>query len=135
LSALVRDGPKALIAKTGLDGHWRGVAVVAVALRNAGFEVVTGGMLTADEVATTALQEDIDLIGLNVGGRIEVVFRIAETLRDQGLGDIPLFAGGSISPAASARLAGIGIQSFPAGSSLESIVDAARALTAHRPRT
>ena len=121
--------PKVLIAKTGLDGHWRGVAVVAVALRNAGFEVITGGMLSPDEVIATALQEDVDLIGLNVGGRVEVVLRIIEMLRNEGLADTPIIAGGSINPAGRERLAAVGVRAFPAGSSLDSIVGAARELT------
>ena len=59
--------PRVLIAKTSLDGHWRGVNVVARALRDAGFEVVLGGEMRASGIAVVAAQEDIDLIGLTAG--------------------------------------------------------------------
>ena len=53
-----------LMAKTGLDGHWRGPTIVARALRDAGFEVIMVGMVTADEVVRAAIDEDVDLVGL-----------------------------------------------------------------------
>jgi methylmalonyl-CoA mutase C-terminal domain/subunit len=122
------DSPRVLLAKTGLDGHWRGISVVARALRNAGFEVILIGMARADEVVTASVQEDVDLIGLNVGGRIEVVERIVEAVR-QFLPDTPVFAGGTIPPSSVRRLSDLGVRSFPPGSSLESIVEAAMELT------
>jgi methylmalonyl-CoA mutase C-terminal domain/subunit len=120
---------RVLIAKTGLDGHWRGVSAVANALRDAGFEVVLGGMLNADQIVRLAVQEDVDLVGLNVGGRIEVVERIVAALREAAP-DIPVFAGGTLPPPALRRLAELGIQGFPPGSSLADIAAAARELTA-----
>jgi methylmalonyl-CoA mutase C-terminal domain/subunit len=117
------------VAKTGLDGHWRGVSIVARALRDAGFEVILVGMARADEIVAMAVQEDVDLIGLNVGGRIEVVERIIDTLRDV-LPNTPIFAGGTIPPTSVTRLAALGVRSFPPGSSLHSIVDTAAELTA-----
>lgn len=118
-----------LIAKTSLDGHWRGVMVVARAFRDAGFEVVLGGELRASDIAQMAADEDVDLIGLNVGGRIEVVHRIIDTLRDAGLGDIPVLAGGTIPPQAIEGLTSRGVSVHPPGSSLAEIVDAANRLT------
>lgn len=117
-----------LIAKTSLDGHWRGVMVVARAFRDAGFDVVLGGMLRASDIAQMAADEDVDLIGLNVGGRIEVVHRILDTLEDADLGDIPVLAGGTIPPQAVAALTSRGVSVHPPGSSLTEIVDAARHL-------
>lgn len=121
--------PRILIAKTSLDGHWRGVSVVARALRDAGFEVVLGGEMSASEITVAAEQEDIDLIGLNVGGRVEVAERIIATLSDAGLADVPIFAGGTLPSSGIERLAKLGVQCFPPGSSLREIVSAAAELT------
>jgi methylmalonyl-CoA mutase, C-terminal domain len=117
-----------LLAKTGLDGHWRGVSAVAMALRDAGFEVLLLGMARAEEIAAAAVQEDVDLVGLNVGGRIEVVERIVAAIR-QADPDMPIFAGGTLPPAALRRLEELGIPGFPPGSALPSIIESARTLT------
>jgi methylmalonyl-CoA mutase C-terminal domain/subunit len=122
-------GSRILLAKTGLDGHWRGISAVAIALRDAGFEVLLLGMARAEEIAAAAIQEDVDLVGLNVGGRIEVVERIVAAIR-QADPDMPIFAGGTLSPAAVRRLGELGIPGFPPGSSLPSIVGSARELIA-----
>jgi methylmalonyl-CoA mutase C-terminal domain/subunit len=126
-----RGGPPArvLVAKTSLDGHWRGVNVVARALRDGGFEVILAGMVTATAIARIAADEDVDLIGLNVGGRVEVVERILDTLEESGI-DVPVIAGGTIPHYAAERLAARGVACFPPGSSLEDIVAHARKLTA-----
>jgi B12 binding domain len=55
-----------LLAKTALDGHWRGISVVARALRDGGFQVILGGMSTGTEIVRAAIDEDVDLVGLNV---------------------------------------------------------------------
>ena len=120
---------RVLIAKTSLDGHWRGVNVVARGLRDAGFEVILGGEMLASDIAATAEQEDIDLIGLNVGGRVEVAERIIATLSDAGLGDIPVFAGGTLPSSGIERLAQLSVQCFPPGSSMKEIVSTAVKLT------
>lgn len=117
-----------LIAKTSLDGHWRGVMVVARALRDAGFDVVLGGMLRAGDIARMAGDEDVQLIGLNVGGRIEVVHRILDTLEEAGLADVPVLVGGTIPPQAIDDLASRGVSVHPPGSPLTEIVDAANRL-------
>jgi methylmalonyl-CoA mutase, C-terminal domain len=117
-----------LLAKTGLDGHWRGISAVAMALRDAGFEVLLLGMARAEEIAVAAVQEDVDLVGLNVGGRIEVVERIVAAIR-QADPDMPIFAGGTLPPAALRRLEELGIPGFPPGSALPSIIESARTLT------
>jgi methylmalonyl-CoA mutase C-terminal domain/subunit len=124
--------PRVLIAKTGLDGHWRGVSVVSRALRDAGFEVILLGMARADQIVAVATQEGVDLVGLNIGGRIEVVERIVEGLRAASL-DVPVFAGGTIPPPSAKRLEELGVRTFPPGSSLSSIVDAAYELTGTEP--
>lgn len=121
-------GPRILLAKTSLDGHWRGINVVARALRDAGFEVILAGMMNADTIARVAADEDVDLIGLHVGGRVEVVERILDTLKQAEV-DQPVFAGGTIPHYAAERLEARGVECYPPGSTLEEIVGAARRLT------
>jgi methylmalonyl-CoA mutase C-terminal domain/subunit len=120
---------RVLLAKTSFDGHWRGVMVVARALRDAGFEVVFLGQATGEEIAAAAEQESVDLVGLNVGGRIEVAERVVEALRRDHAA-LPILAGGTIPPWAAKRLAERGVEVFPPGSALSEIVAAARRLTA-----
>jgi methylmalonyl-CoA mutase C-terminal domain/subunit len=117
------------MAKTSLDGHWRGINVVSRALRDGGFEVILAGMITADAIARVAVDEDIDLIGLHVGGRVEVVERILDTLAAAEV-TVPVIAGGTIPHYAVERLEQRGVSCFPPGSELEAIVVRARELTA-----
>ena len=119
---------RVLLAKTALDGHWRGLSAVARGLRDAGFEVILGGMARADEIVAIAQQEDVDLVGLNVGGRIEVVERIVTALRAVEP-NLPVFAGGTLSPSSVRRLQDSGIECFPPGSSIADIVATAGRLT------
>jgi methylmalonyl-CoA mutase C-terminal domain/subunit len=122
---------RVLLAKTSLDGHWRGVAAVGGALRKAGLEVVMIGMARPEEIVTAAVEEDVDLIGLNVGGRVEIVIRIVETLRSAGV-HVPLIAGGTISPHACRSLEARGIPVFPPGSMLSDIVETASNLATEK---
>ena len=90
---------RVLVAKPGLDGHDRGVKVVARALRDAGMEVIyTGLHQTPQQVAETALQEDVDVVGLSVlsGAHMTLVPRIKELLKDNGMDDCLLMVGGII---------------------------------------
>ena len=96
-----------LLAKTSLDGHWRGLSVVARALRDGGFHVIMGGMLTGQEIVRAAVDEDVDLVGLNVGGHVEVVVRVIGELR-AARPDLPIFAGGVLPPSSCRRLSEIG---------------------------
>lgn len=116
-----------VLAKTALDGHWRGLNTVARALREAGHEVVLVGMARADEIAAATVDEDADLVGLNVGGRVEVVERILDAL-DEAVPDVPVFAGGTVAPWAARRLGTRGVEVFPPGSSLADITAAAARL-------
>jgi methylmalonyl-CoA mutase C-terminal domain/subunit len=120
--------PRVLLAKTSLDGHWRGLVLVARALRDAGFEIVMAGQATAEQIAATAEEEDVDLVGLNVGGRIEVVERVLAALRETCPG-VPVLVGGTIPPGAVRRLEDQVVRVFPPGSSVDDIVGAARAAT------
>jgi methylmalonyl-CoA mutase C-terminal domain/subunit len=131
-SATPAAGPaptlRILLAKTALDGHWRGLSVVARALRDGGFHVILGGMITGPEIVRAAVDEDVDLVGLNVGGHVQVAERIIGEVR-AARPDLPVFAGGIIAPWAAKRLHAIGVEVFPPGSSLDDIVAAARRLT------
>jgi methylmalonyl-CoA mutase, C-terminal domain len=90
---------KVLIAKPGLDGHDRGAKVLARGLRDEGFEVVyTGLRQTPEMVATAALQEDVDVVGLSIlsGAHMTLLPRITRLLRERGLEDVLVTAGGII---------------------------------------
>jgi methylmalonyl-CoA mutase C-terminal domain/subunit len=89
-----------LVAKPGLDGHDRGAKVVAAALRDAGMEVIyTGLHQTPEMIATAAVQEDVDVVGLSIlsGAHMTLFPRVRELLSDQGRDDI-LVTGGGIIP-------------------------------------
>ena len=91
--------PRILIAKPGLDGHDRGAKVVARALRDAGCEVIYSGLhQTPEQIVETALQEDVDGIGLSVlsGAHMTLFPRVVELLRERDAGDIAVFGGGII---------------------------------------
>jgi methylmalonyl-CoA mutase, C-terminal domain len=124
------DSPprRVLLVKTALDGHWRGLSVVARALRDAGFHVIMGGMITGPEIVRAAIDEDVDLVGLNVGGHSAVVERIIGELR-AARPELPIFAGGVLPPSTCRRLAELNVETYPPGSSLEQIVAAAGRLT------
>jgi len=90
---------KVLIAKPGLDGHDRGAKVLARGLRDEGFEVVyTGLRQTPEMIATAALQEDADVVGLSIlsGAHLTLLPRITALLRAKGLDDVLVVAGGII---------------------------------------
>ena len=107
--------------------------MVAQALRDAGFEVVFAGMASVEEIVRAAVEEDVDLVGLNVGGRVEVAERIVDAFRAAG-SDVPLMAGGTLAPEACRRLGERGVPAFPPGSSLAAIIETARSLTQGRGR-
>jgi methylmalonyl-CoA mutase C-terminal domain/subunit len=90
---------RVLVAKPGLDGHDRGAKVVAAALRDAGMEVIyTGLHQTPEMIATAAVQEDVDVVGLSIlsGAHMTLFPRVRALLDEQGRGDILLTGGGII---------------------------------------
>jgi methylmalonyl-CoA mutase C-terminal domain/subunit len=97
---LMTDRPlKVLIAKPGLDGHDRGAKVLARGLRDEGFEVVyTGLRQTPEMIVTAALQEDVDVVGLSIlsGAHMTLVPRICALMRERGMDDVLVAAGGII---------------------------------------
>ena len=91
---------RVLVAKPGLDGHDRGAKVVAAALRDAGMEVIyTGLHQTPEMIATAAIQEDVDVVGLSIlsGAHMTLIPRVQQLVREQGRDDI-LITGGGILP-------------------------------------
>jgi methylmalonyl-CoA mutase C-terminal domain/subunit len=117
---------RVLIAKPGLDSHDRGAKVVARALRDAGMEVIyTGLRQTPEQIAETALQEDVDVIGLSIlSGAHRTLFpRIMELLRQKDLTDIMVFAGGIIPKEDAPQLKKLGIKEiFGPGTPTETII-------------
>jgi methylmalonyl-CoA mutase C-terminal domain/subunit len=116
---------RVVVAKPGLDGHDRGVKVIARALRDAGFEVIyTGLFQTPEQVAETALQEDADAVGLSVlsGAHMTLFPRVMDELRERGLDDVVVFGGGIIPDADIATLQQRGVAAvFTPGASMDAI--------------
>jgi len=126
--APMSDRPiKVLIAKPGLDGHDRGAKVLARGLRDEGFEVVyTGLRQTPEMVVTAALQEDVDVVGLSIlsGAHMTLLPRICDLLRERGLGDVLVTAGGIIPDDDVPRLREIGVAAvFGPGTTIGEVAD------------
>ncbi len=115
-----------LIAKPGLDGHDRGAKVIARALRDAGMEVIyTGLRQTPEQIVAAAVQEDVDAIGVSIlsGAHMTLFPRILELMREQGIGDIPLFGGGIIPDEDIPRLKAAGVDEiFTPGATMDAII-------------
>ncbi len=118
---------RVLIAKPGLDGHDRGAKVVALALRDAGMEVIyTGLHRTVEEIVAAAVQEDVDAIGLSIlsGAHLPLSEKLLAQLRAAGL-DVPVFVGGNIPLSDHEKLRALGIAGvFATGSELSEIASA-----------
>jgi len=110
---------RVLVAKPGLDGHDRGAKVVALALRDAGFEVIYSGLhQSLESIVSTALQEGVDVIGLSImsGVHLPICQKLVELCRQRGLEDVLLVVGGVIPKADVPRLKALGVQGvFPGG--------------------
>lgn len=123
---------RVLIGKVGLDGHDRGVKLVARALRDAGMEVIyTGLHQTPEEVVTTAIQEDVQAIGLSMlsGAHNTLFRRVLELLKEQDAQDIIVFGGGIIPEDDRAALEAAGVRAlFGPGTPMPDIVDFVKAL-------
>ncbi len=116
-----------VMAKVGLDGHDRGVKVVARALRDAGFEVIyTGLRQTPEMVVDAAIQEDAQVIGLSLhsGAHMTLIPAVVDELKRKGADDIMVFGGGIIPEEDIVELKRLGVaEIFPPGSGLQQIVD------------
>ena len=119
---------KVLLAKIGLDGHDRGIKVIARAMRDAGMEVVYMGMrVTPDQIARTALQEDVDVVGISIlsGAHMRLIPRLTKALQEMEISDdILLMVGGTIPEDDVEPLHELGVQGvFPVGSFTTSMTE------------
>ncbi|HOC59214.1 MAG: cobalamin B12-binding domain-containing protein [Syntrophaceae bacterium] len=118
---------RVMVAKPGLDGHDRGARILARFFRDAGFEVIyTGCHQTPEQVASAAIQEDVDLVGLScLSGAHRILFpRVVELLREKNASDITVIGGGIIPEQDFQMLYDAGIKAiFTPGAPLESIVE------------
>jgi methylmalonyl-CoA mutase C-terminal domain/subunit len=119
-------GRRILVAKPGLDGHDIGAKVVALALRDAGAEVIyTGLRKSAAYIARVAVDEGVDAVGLSIlsGSHCELVAQVAECLRAAGAADIVVFVGGTIPAEDHAQLRSLGVRGiFTSDMPLEEVV-------------
>ncbi len=117
---------RVLIAKVGLDGHDRGAKVIVHALRDAGMEVIYTGLRKSPEaVVKTAIEEDVDAIGLSIlsGAHNSLVPRVLELLRAAGAGTVPVLLGGTIPTEDHAALRAAGVSAiFGPGTPLAEVV-------------
>ncbi len=127
-------GKRILVAKPGLDGHDVGAKVITIALRDAGADVIyTGLRKTPEYIATVAVDEDVDAVGLSVlsGSHNELVSATIARLRDAGAGDIKVFVGGTIPARDHAGLKAAGVAAiFSAEMPLDSVIERVRELLA-----
>jgi methylmalonyl-CoA mutase cobalamin-binding domain/chain len=117
---------KAVVAKLGMDAHWRGVIVVAHALRDAGMEVVYLGHTTPAQLVATVVQEDPALVGMSSlsGNHLVECQAVLDGLREAGVDEVPVVIGGAIPPSDEPALAEMGLSAvFGTGSPLRMIVD------------
>lgn len=116
-----------VLAKPGLDGHDRGIKIVARALRDAGFEVIyTGLHQTPEQIAEAAIQEDADAVGLSClsGAHMTLFPKVVQLLRDRGAEDIKVFGGGIIPDEDAPLLRRSGIaEIFTPGTPTQAIID------------
>jgi methylmalonyl-CoA mutase C-terminal domain/subunit len=127
MSPTERHPLRILVAKPGLDGHDRGAKIIARALRDAGFEVIyTGLHQTPEMIVATALQEDVDAVGMSImsGAHMTLFPAVIDLLRAKGAGDIAVFGGGIIPQDDVPRLKELGVAGvFLPGSTTQAIID------------
>ena len=128
---------RVLVAKPGLDGHDRGAKVIARALRDAGMEVIyTGLRQTPEMIVNTALQEDVQVIGLSIlsGAHNAIVPRVMELLKQQQMTDVLVILGGIVPDEDAAQLKSLGVAAvFQPGASLQEIVEFIRSSVKQGP--
>ena len=117
---------KILIAKPGLDGHDRGAKVIALALRDAGMEVIyTGLHQTVEQIVRTAVEEAVDVVGLSImsGAHLPICETLLKMMNKEGIGEIPVVVGGVIPKQDISRLNKLGVAGvFPGGTPFDEIV-------------
>ena len=116
---------RVLVAKPGLDGHERGAHIVAYGLRDAGFEVIyTGLRQTTKQIVNTAIQEDVDVVGLSIlsGAHLSLTRKVIDGLKDEGAEDIMVIVGGIVPEEDIPRLKDMGAEEvFTAGTPVSAI--------------
>jgi len=121
---------RVLIAKPGLDGHDKGAKTVAVALKNAGMEVIyTGRRQSVDQIINAAIQEGVDIIGLSIlsGVHLEIAEGLMAKMKETGAERIPVVVGGVIPKKDIPLLKAMGVREvFPVGSTFDEIVKVVR---------
>ena len=126
---------RVLVGKPGLDGHDRGAKLVARVLRDAGFEVIyTGIRSTPAAIASIAVQEDVDIVGLSLlsGSHLGLVRKTLDALRSVGADDVKVVVGGTIPEEDVQPLHDLGVHAvYPTGTPTERFVTELRALVAH----
>jgi methylmalonyl-CoA mutase C-terminal domain/subunit len=131
-----RRSVRVVLAKPGLDGHDRGIKVIAMALRDAGAEVVYLGLRrSASEIVQAAADEDGDVIGISVlsGAHLTLIRDLLDARHDLGLDDVPIAVGGTIPPADVEVLLGLGVAAvYSVGSGLDDVVAGILALATER---
>ncbi|MBM3382327.1 MAG: cobalamin B12-binding domain-containing protein [Betaproteobacteria bacterium] len=129
--------PRVLIAKPGLDGHDRGAKYIAKALRDAGMEVIyTGIRQSPEDIAITAVQEDVDVVGLSLlsGAHTALFPRVLDALKKQGGGDIPVIGGGIIPDEDVPELIKAGVGAiFTPGTRIEDVILEIKRLLENQP--
>lgn len=119
---------RVLITKIGLDGHDRGAKVIALGLRDAGFEVIYMGLRqTPEKIVQTAIQEDVDLIGLSIlsGAHRPLTRRVMEGLKNEGREDLIVFLGGVIPEEDKPHLKELGVaEIFTSGTDINQVAQA-----------
>ncbi len=117
---------KILVGKPGLDGHDRGAKVIALALRDAGMEVIyTGLHQTIEEIVSMAIQEAVDIIGLSImsGAHLPICQALLDLMKDKGIEDIPVAVGGVIPRQDIAKLKAAGVKGvFPGGARFDDVI-------------
>jgi methylmalonyl-CoA mutase C-terminal domain/subunit len=125
-----------VVSKVGLDGHDRGVKVIAQGLRDAGMEVVYAGLRrTPEELAEITIQEDADVLGLSIlsGAVVPLARRVRAALDERDLTDVPIVVGGIVSPDVARQLAEAGVAAaFGPGSPMTDVVAAVERLATVR---
>ena len=123
---------KIIVGKPGLDGHDRGAKVIALALRDAGMEVIyTGLHQTIEQIVRTAVQEAADIIGLSImsGAHLPICKKLLEKMKSAGIEDIPVTVGGVIPKQDIPKLKEMGIEGvFPGGTSFDDIISGIRGM-------
>ena len=122
----MKKNKRIVIARLGMDAHWRGSIVVARALRDAGMEVIYLGNQLPETIVKTAMDEDADIVGLSSlsGNHVVLAPEVVRVLREKGMDDVSVILGGTVPPDDIPKLKEAGIaEVFGPGTPLKKIID------------